>query len=269
MNNLFNLEGKNIILTGGAGMLGSYFSRTLVDNGANLAILDLNQQAVTKLANELKSDHSKVIGIECDVSNELSVENAVQGVISEFGRIDVLINNAATKSDDLKAFFQPFEKYSLETWQKIMSVNIDGMFLMAKHVGAHMIDNKIPGSIIQTSSIYGVVAPDQRIYEGSDYLGMKINTPAVYSASKAAVIGLTQYLASYWGAAGIRVNTITPGGIKSGQNETFIKNYSNRIPLGRMGEPTDLFGALIFLSSDSSRYITGQNIIVDGGLTCW
>ena len=128
---------------------------------------------------------------------------------------------------------------------------------------------KIAGSIIQTASIYGVVAPDQRIYEGSRYLDRQISSPAVYSASKAAVIGLSNYLAAYWGHLGIRVNTITPGGMESGQNETFKNKYSARVPLNRMGNANELLGALIYLASDASSYVSGQNIIVDGGLTVW
>jgi NAD(P)-dependent dehydrogenase (short-subunit alcohol dehydrogenase family) len=125
------------------------------------------------------------------------------------------------------------------------------------------------GSIVQTASIYGVVAPDQRIYEGSSYLGGAINTPAVYSASKAAVVGLTKYLASYWGAHGIRVNTLTPGGVESGQNDVFSRKYSARVPLGRMAQANEMQSALLFLASDASSYMTGQNLVIDGGLTCW
>ncbi len=150
-----------------------------------------------------------------------------------------------------------------------MSVNLDGMFLVAQAVGRRMVEQKIGGSIVQTSSIYGVVAPDQRIYEGSQYMGRPINTPAVYSTSKAGVIGLTRYLAAYWGDAGIRVNTITPGGVESGQNDEFRQRYTARVPLGRMADRRDMLGALVFLASDASSYVTGQNLIVDGGLTCW
>lgn len=122
---------------------------------------------------------------------------------------------------------------------------------------------------MQTASIYGVTAPDQRIYEGSEYNGKPINTPAVYSASKAGLIGLTQYLATYWGEKGVRVNTLTPGGVASGQNEIFNSRYSARVPMGRMAAIQDLVGALIFLASDASAYVTGQNIIIDGGLSAW
>jgi len=148
-------------------------------------------------------------------------------------------------------------------------VNIDGMFLVAQAVGGQMVRQGKGGSIIQTASIYGVMAPDPRIYEGSFYMGRQISSPAVYSASKAAVVGLTKYLATYWADKGIRVNTLTPGGNDSGQNEEFKQKYSARIPLGRMGNPPEMVGALLFLASDASSYVTGQNILVDGGLSAW
>ena len=132
-----------------------------------------------------------------------------------------------------------------------------------------MVKQDCGGSIIQTSSIYGLAAPDQRIYSGSSYLGREINTPAVYTTSKAAVIGLTNHLATYWADKGIRVNTITPGGMESGQNEEFKWNYSKRVPMNRMGNPDEIVGAVIYLASNASSYVTGQNIVVDGGLTCW
>jgi NAD(P)-dependent dehydrogenase (short-subunit alcohol dehydrogenase family) len=125
------------------------------------------------------------------------------------------------------------------------------------------------GSIIQTASIYGILAPDKRIYEGSEYNGRAINTPPVYSASKAGVVGLTRYLAAHWAEMGVRVNTLTPGGVETGQNDEFRRRYSARVPLGRMAQPNEMVGAVIFLASDASSYITGQNIIVDGGLSVW
>ncbi len=149
-----------------------------------------------------------------------------------------------------------------------MAVNIDGMFLVAQAVGKQMIKQKKGGSIIQTASIYGVMAPDHSIYEGSDYLGHKINTPAVYTVSKAAVIGLTKHLATYWAEEGIRVNTLTPGGTESGQNDEFKRRYSARIPMKRMADASEMVGALLYLASDASSYVTGHNIIVDGGLNC-
>lgn len=132
-----------------------------------------------------------------------------------------------------------------------------------------MIKKGTKGSIIQTASIYGIVSPDKRIYKKSFYLGQEISSPAVYTASKAAIIGLTKYLAAYWGDKGIRVNSITPGGVDSGQNDIFKQNYSNRVPLERMAQADEMIGALIYLASDASSYVTGQNIIIDGGLTTW
>jgi NAD(P)-dependent dehydrogenase (short-subunit alcohol dehydrogenase family) len=193
----------------------------------------------------------------------------VRDVVDTFGRIDILHNNAAGKSDNLSHFFAPFEEYELSQWNQIMDINLGGMFLVAKHVGKFMVEQNKGGSIIQTSSIYGIMGPDNRIYEGSFYLEHQINTPAVYSASKSAVIGLTKYLATYWANKGIRVNTITPGGIESGQNEVFKQKYSNRVPLQRMGKPHEIAGALLYLASDASAYVTGQNIIIDGGLSAW
>jgi NAD(P)-dependent dehydrogenase (short-subunit alcohol dehydrogenase family) len=149
-----------------------------------------------------------------------------------------------------------------------MAVNLDGMFLVAREIGQRMA-RRGGGSIIQTASIYGALAPDQRIYEGSEYLGRPINTPPVYSASKAGVIGLTRHLAAYWADKGVRVNAITPGGVESGQNDTFQRRYAARVPMGRMARRDEMVGALIFLASDASSYITGQNIMVDGGLSAW
>jgi NAD(P)-dependent dehydrogenase (short-subunit alcohol dehydrogenase family) len=270
LNNIFDLTGKNILITGAAGVLGKSFVKSFLEFNANVIMVDLDQDQLDILVNEFAvKEGQRIIGLACDITKEDAVVNLIKKVESDFGEIHVLHNNAASKSSDLKKFFADFEDFSFEIWREVMSVNIDAMFLMAKHVGKHMVTKNIKGSIIQTASIYGVVAPDQSIYDGSNYLGGKINTPAVYSASKAGVIGLTQYLSTYWGSKGIRVNTITPGGIQSGQNDIFLEKYSKKVPLGRMGQADELAGALIFLASDASSYVTGQNIIVDGGFTVW
>ncbi|MFD0673672.1 SDR family oxidoreductase [Cohnella sp. GCM10027633] len=268
--NLYSLNNKTAIVTGGGGILGKHFCSALCDFGANVAVVDINEDAVHNVAHELVNKYGvKADGFICDVASPDSVAKLIADVVAHFGSIDILHNNAASKSKDLNQFFAPFEEYSLEQWREVMSVNIDGMFLMAQAVGKQMIKQGTGGSIIQTASIYGIMAPDQRIYEGSSYMGVTINTPAVYSASKAAVVGLTKYLATYWADQNIRVNTLTPGGNESGQNEEFIRKYSNRIPLGRMGYPHEMTGALIYLASDASSYMTGQNLIVDGGLHAW
>jgi len=268
--NRFSLKGKNAIVTGGAGILGRHFCNALADAGANVAVVDINIVEATKIAKQIIAEYkTDAKAFYCDLTSEESVKQMVRAVVEEFGEINILHNNAAGKSSDLKAFFAPFEDYDLEQWKAIMSTNLDSMFIVAKHVGKVMKEQGKGGSIIQTSSIYGVLGPDNRIYEGSYYLDRQINTPAIYSASKAGVVGLTKYLATYWAKDGIRVNTITPGGVESGQNDTFKQNYSNRIPLGRMAQPEEMTGTLVYLASDASSYVTGQNILIDGGLSAW
>ena len=266
MSDRFDLTGRTAIVTGGGGILGQGFCEVLAEYGARVAVFDVNHDAALKTAGAIQRG---AIAVTCDVSSPDSVAAAVARVVKEFGDIDILHNNAATKTANLADFFATFEDYRLETWREVMGVNIDGMFLMAQAVGKRMIAQGHGGSIIQTASIYGVVAPDQRIYEGSHYLGRPINTPAVYATSKAAVVGLTRFLAAYWASHGIRVNTLTPGGVESGQNDVFSRKYSARVPLGRMARTGEMQSALLFLASDASSYVTGQNLMVDGGLTCW
>ncbi|PIC75949.1 short-chain dehydrogenase [Sporosarcina sp. P19] len=266
----FKLDGKVAVVTGGAGILGRHFCFGLADAGANVMVVDINIDEAQKVASIIRQEYSgNAIALYCDLTSEDSVKKMVQEVVNKFGEINILHNNAAGKSSDLDAFFADFEDYELSQWKEIMSSNLDSMFLMAKHVGKVMKRQSTGGSIIQTSSIYGVLAPDQRIYEGSHYLDRQINSPAIYSASKSGVLGLTKYLSTYWAKDGIRVNAITPGGVESGQNDTFKKNYSNRIPMGRMAQAEEMVGALIYLASDASSYVTGQNIIIDGGLNAW
>lgn len=267
---LFDLTRKVAVVTGGAGILGQHFCAGLAESGARVAVADLNENKAMGLAKELSLKYkAQVIGVECDVSDPASVKAMVSDVLTAFGEINILHNNAAGKSDNLDAFFAPFEEYSLDQWRKIMSVNLDGMFLVAQAVGKQMVAQGKGGSIIQTASIYGVMSPDHRIYEGSFYLNRQINTPAVYTASKAGVVGLTKHLATYWADKGIRVNTLTPGGTESGQNDEFKRRYSSRVPMNRMADAHEMVGALLYLASDASSYVTGQNIIVDGGLSCW
>lgn len=266
----FLITGKTAIVTGGAGILGSHFCAGLADAGGNVVVVDMDFDKAKNIADTINENYQgRAIPVLCDITSEESVKNMCQHVISIFGEINILHNNAAGKSKDLNKFFADYEEYEIDQWKEIMSTNLDGMFIVSKHVGNIMKKQKKGGSIIQTSSIYGIMAPDQRIYEGSFYLDRKINSPAVYSASKAGVIGLTKYLSTYWAKDGIRVNSITPGGTESGQNDTFKKKYSNRIPLNRMAQPEEMVGALIYLASDASSYVTGQNIIVDGGLNAW
>lgn len=267
---MFKLTGKTAIVTGGLGILGKRLCAGLAEFGANVAVIDLDDKAAAAFAGELSASFgTECIGLGGDIALPDEVKRIMEAIYTRYGRIDILLNNAASKSTELDRFFDPFEHYTLEQWRRIMSVNIDAMFLMAQAAGPYMARQKTGGSIIQTASIHGILGPDHRIYEGSSFLGRQISTPAVYSASKAAVIGLTRYLATYWAGKGIRVNAVTPGGIASGQNDTFQQKYAARTPLGRMARPDEVVGAFIYLASDASSYVTGQNIIVDGGLSAW
>ncbi len=266
---LFDLSGRVAVVTGGAGILGRAFCAGLADHGCNVAVVDIDEAQAGQLAYELRSTFGiSAIGLGADISRPKDVYEMAQQVERDLGAINILHNNAATKGPDVGQFLAPLEEYDVETWRAVCAVNLDGMFLVAKEVGSRMADRR-SGAIIQTASIYGAMAPDQRIYVGSEYLGQEINTPPVYSATKSAVIGLTRHLATYWADKGVRVNAISPGGVESGQNDTFKALYSARIPLGRMASRDEMVGTLIFLASDASSYITGQNIMVDGGLSAW
>lgn len=267
---MFKLDRKTAIVTGALGILGRRFCAGLAESGANVVVVDLDEQNALDFSNQLANEYKvRTLGVGCDVADPIQVKEMVDKTVSIMGEINILHNNAASKSSDLEQFLAPFEEYSLETWREVMSVNLDGFFLVAKEVGKQMKEQGKGGSIIQTSSIYGILAPDHRIYEGSYYSGKPISSPAVYSASKGGVISLTKYLATYWAEFGIRVNSLTPGGVESGQNDEFNKRYSARIPLGKMASQHDMVGALLYLASDASAYVTGQNIVVDGGLTAW
>ena len=260
----FSMAGRTVAVTGAAGILGQGFCAELLEAGAHVAAIDLSEEALDRLTDTLKA--GSALSTHCaDIRERDQVAEVCARASEMHGEIDGLLNNAATKSPN---FFEPFETFSREDWDLVMSVNLFGAMVCCQEFGGEMA-RRGRGSIVNVLSVYGVVAPDQRIYEGSEYLGRPINTPAVYSASKAGLLGLTSYLASYWGACGVRVNALTPGGIFSGQNDTFVASYSARVPMGRMGLPEDLCGALVYLLSDAAKYVTGQNIVIDGGLTVW
>lgn len=262
---IFNLHGKTAIVTGGTGILGKSFCSALAAFGANVVVLDLSEEKVSNLAKELSDNYeNECLGLSCDITSIDDISRSLEEIKDKFESIDILHNNAQGETIPVS-----FEECSLEEWRVTSSVNEEGYFLMAQAVGKEMIAQGKGGSIIQTSSIYGVLGPDHRIYDGATLDGKQMGTRAVYSFSKAGVIGLSKYLATYWADKNIRVNTLTPGGVENGQSDKFIKQYSRRVPLGRMADKDDMVGALIFLASDASSYVTGQNIIVDGGLEAW
>lgn len=261
----FDLSGKVAVVTGAAGILGRHFVAGLASHGAAVAMLDLDEAALEEAASHADG---KTLTIACDITDGTALRSAIDQAERELGPIDILHNNAATKGKNLAAFFAPAEEYSSHTWRDVMAVNLDAMFFVAQEIGKRMVRRR-QGSIIQTASIYGVMGADQRIYEGSEYMGRPINTPPVYAASKAGVVGLTRYLATLWAPSNVRVNALVPGGVESGQNDTFSRRYSDRVPLGRMAHAEEMVGPLIFLASSASSYITGQTLLVDGGLSAW
>lgn len=207
-----------------------------------------------------------ILGIEIDVTNESMMIEGVSQAGKRFNGLDGAIYNVAVTSEGLMdgdQSFPPFEIYPLTLWQKAMDVNLTGAFLFAREVGKILKDNH-GGSLINVASIYGVVGPDHRIYEGQPFASF----PA-YSASKAGLIGLSRWLATWWAKDGIRVNAVSPGGVYHDHNERFTAAYSNRTPMGRMAEREEITGILIYLLSNASRYCTGQNFTIDGGLTSW
>lgn len=259
----FKLQNKIAVITGGSGILGSAFVKGMLEAGAKVIVFDL------QFENEAAQASDNLHLVKCDITSVNDVKKAFKEVHNIFGKINIIVNNAATKTSNLENFFEDFENYNLETWKEVMSVNVDGMFLVAQEAAKYMKKQDDGGSIIQISSIYGLVAPDSSIYEGAKYLNSNINTPAVYSTSKAAVIGLTKWLAAYLADNKIRVNCIAPGGIQSGQNDDFINKYSKKVPLNRMADVQEIVPLLIYLASEASTYTTGQVFAVDGGFTAW
>lgn len=264
----FELSGKVAIVTGSAGLIGKEFCIALAEAGATVIAADLR---TNKKMEWIQEYPSKIYPEEFNITRKKSVENACKRILKDFGKIDILVNNAAINDmvEDPKALLEQskFEYYPLETWNKSIETNITGTFLCCQIFGQKMAEQQ-SGSIINISSTYGISAPDQRLYK-SDKGEQLFFKPPAYSVSKGAILMLTRYLASYWGEKGIRVNTLTPGGVENSQDAFFIHNYSMKTPLGRMASPKDYKGAIVFLASEASSYMTGSNLIIDGGWTCW
>ncbi len=268
IENLFSLKNKVAVVTGAAGLIGKHHCHALSEVGANIIVCDIDKNKCEQLAGEL---NTKSFGIQTDITKPGSVINLKEKILSEFGKIDILVNNAAIndmfENPSMAAELSMFENYPLDMWKKSIDVNITGTFLCSQILGSEMAKAG-KGSIINIASTYGIVAPDQSIYKQRDG-SQSFYKSAAYPVTKGAVISFTKFLAAYWGKKGVRVNALSPGGVENNQDEYFIENYSAKTILGRMAKPTDYKGAIIFLASDASEYMTGANLIVDGGWTAW
>ena len=260
---LFDLSDKIVVLTGAAGYLGKNYVDGLSQAGANVVLSDINYQGCKKIEKQMREKYDvDPLSVKLDLTDSKSIKCMISKITKKYSSIDVLVNNAAYQGDK-KIRSAGFEKLELGTWNKAINVNLTGIFLLCQAVGKIMLKQK-SGNIINISSTYGMVGADQRIYGKSG-----LNSPAFYAATKSGILNLTRYLASYWNRTGIRVNTLSPGGVENNQDKNFIKKYSEKTMLGRMARNDEYVGALIFLASDASSYMTGSNLVIDGGWTAW
>jgi len=253
-----------VVITGCSGQLGYSYQKLFLSLGAKVVGIDL----VDKQEDDFIDDKDSRLFVRCDITVKTDIETALEIVRKEFGCPTTLINNAAldsppNASDDETG---PFENYPESSWDKVIDVNLKGTFLCCQIFGAAM-SEKGHGSIVNISSIYGLVSPDQSLYQYRRARGDVFFKPVAYSASKSGLANLTRYLAVYWAKSGVRVNTLTIAGVFNNQETDFLDAYCDRIPIGRMASPEDYHGALLFLSSDMSTYMTGSNLIIDGGWT--
>jgi NAD(P)-dependent dehydrogenase (short-subunit alcohol dehydrogenase family) len=257
----FSLKDKVIIISGACGLIGRAFSEAVAQFGGNVIVADIPSSQPKKFAEELqKRNNVKCLGIEVEVEKKSSVINLKNVVLESFGKIDGLVAAHQNKSH-LK--FEPFENVCEENWDKVIEVNLKGTFLLCQVIGSYMAEQG-GGSIVTMPSTYSVVAPNQNLYEGTS-----LGCPAAYSASKGGIDALSRYLASYWAKKGVRVNMITPHGVWNNHEEQFEKNFAKFSPMQRMSYNHEVAPALIYLLSDASSYVTGNNILVEGGWTVW
>jgi 2-deoxy-D-gluconate 3-dehydrogenase len=269
----FNLKDRVAVVTGGGGLLGFEFCKTLAEAGAAVVAADLNLDLATRAANHLKDCGYPSFAFPLDVTRIESTRELVAETTKRFGRLDILVNSAALDPkfdpDAMSKGITPgtFEDYPLDQWNAALNVNLTGIFLVTQACVKPMIEQGKKGSIINICSTYGLNGPDQRIYiKDGKRVAFK---PVYYTTTKAGVMGFTKYLAAYYAGTEIRVNALTPGGVFNNHEDYFVKNYSAKTILGRMAEKDEMNGALLFLASEASSYMTGNNVIVDGGWTAW
>ena len=268
---LFSVQNEVVVITGGLGQLGRQFSLALAERGAKVAIFDVqeSEQRVSKQFFERCPGDNWML-LPVDITQRSSIESGLSRVNETWGVPHALINNAALDSPPGAPAEEngPFESYSEDSWDRVMNVNVKGVFLCCQVVGGQMAAAG-RGSIINVCSIYGLVSPDQRIYQYRCTGGATFFKPVAYSASKSSLLNLTRYLATYWAAKNVRVNTLTFGGVFDDQDNKFLKGYCARVPMERMAREDEYNGAVIFLISDASSYMTGSNLVIDGGWTAW
>jgi NAD(P)-dependent dehydrogenase (short-subunit alcohol dehydrogenase family) len=272
----FDLSGRVAVVTGGVGLLGKEFCRTLAEAGAAVVVADLNAPGAADVAGQITAAGYKALSVQVNITDPDSVHSMVTATVETFGRLDILVNSAA-----LDPKFDPqalaamaargevsgaFEDYPLESWKQALDVNLTGAFLCCQAAVRPMLEQGA-GSIINICSTYGLVGPDQRLYQREGK--QTAYKPVYYTVTKAGILGLTRYLATYYAGKNIRVNALTPGGVFNDHDETFLKAYSARAVMGRMAHKDEMNGAILFLASDASSYMTGSNLVVDGGWTAW
>ena len=262
----FNLEEDVIIVTGACGQLGLEYIKMFLNEGAQVVALDINSSEKLELLK--KQFNTKLMFCKADVTSKSSLKSSLIKIKNKFGSPTVLVNNAAIDSPPSSCSKEngPFEKYPESSWDNVIEVNLKGVFLCCQIFGDEMVKNG-KGSIINISSIYGIVSPDQSIYNYRREKGEIYFKPVAYSVSKSGILNLTRYLAIYWSKSNVRVNTLTIAGVFNNQDDLFLKAYCNRIPIGRMANKDEYNGALLFLASNASTYMTGSNLIIDGGWT--
>jgi|SRR5208282_343557 NAD(P)-dependent dehydrogenase (short-subunit alcohol dehydrogenase family) len=273
LGNIFDLTGRVAVITGGAGLLGEQHARAIASAGGIPVLVDIQQQHASERAAALSREYSvAAIGYAADITKQSEIEALRDEVLARFGRLDILINNAANNPKmeaNTQVNFSRLENFPLAQWEADIAVGLTGAFLCSKVFGSHMAGNG-GGVIVNVASDLALIAPDQRIYRQPGVPEqMQPVKPVTYSVVKSALVGLTRYLASYWADKKVRVNAISPGGVYNGQPEDFVTRLTNLIPLGRMAAVNEYQGAIVFLCSDASSYMTGTNLVVDGGRSCW
>jgi NAD(P)-dependent dehydrogenase (short-subunit alcohol dehydrogenase family) len=263
LSEMMSLEGRAALVTGGVGHIGRAIGRVLAEQGAAVALMDLHEESCQAAALEVGACGVGAMAIACDMADESALRKAAASALDGLGRLDILVNCAAfVGTSDLEGWAVPFEEQSAQSWRAALEVNLTAPFVLSQACSAALKSSN-HGSIINIGSIYGMVGPDMRLYQGTS-----MGNPAAYAASKGGLLQLTRWLATVL-APRVRVNCISLGGVWRNQPQSFVERYTARTPLGRMAEENDVLGTVVYLASDMSAYVTGQNLALDGGFTAW